>query len=251
MTVILTLGAVVFQGFEVPEHIPFGGEHSLIVHKQPGGGRIIDAMGADHRDLQWSGRFRGYQAESRARQLDGYRIAGRPLTLTWSSYRYQVVIRSFEADYQQPFEIPYTVTCVVVTDQGSPILRNVPGIDQLIGSDMANAVTLGGAINVASISSAIGTAQTAIAAVQTLKNAPLTNITAIGSAISGAQASVLSVTTQAEAGLAAAGVFAPGNSPSALVSSLTAQATGFGELNDLYQMGATLGRIQKNLNGGK
>ena len=247
MTVILTLGAVVFQGFEVPESIRIGGEHAQIVHKLPGGGRIIDAMGADNADIPWSGRFRGYQAESRARQLDGYRVAGQPLELTWSTYRYQVLVKSFEANYQQSFEIPYSISCVVVTDEGSPILSSLPGLDQLIGSDLANAVTLGGAINVSSITSAIGTAQTAIAAVQTLKNAPLTNLTAIGSAISGAQGSVLSATTQAEATLTAAGAFTPGNSPTALVSSLTGQATGFGQLNNLYQMGATLGRMGKNL----
>lgn len=247
MTVILTLGAVVFQGFEVPESIQIGGEHALVVHKLPGGGRIIDAMGADHRDIPWSGRFRGYQAESRARQLDGYRNAGKPILLTWSSYRYQVIVRSFEANYQQPYEIPYSISCVVVTDQGNPITTPLPGLDQLIGSDLANAVTLGGAINVASISSAIGTVQTAVAAVQTLKNAPLTNLTAIGSAIGGAQASALSVTTQAEATLQQAGAITAGNSPTALVSSLTAQATGFGQLNNLYQMTATLGRMSRNL----
>ncbi len=250
MTVILTLGAVVFQGFEVPENIRIGGEQALVVHKLPGGARTIDAMGPDDADIPWSGRFRGYQAESRARQLDGYRKAGQPLELTWSTYRYQVIVRSFEADYRQPFEIPYSITCMVVTDEGSPILSGFPGLDQLIGSDLANAVTLGGAINVASITSAIGTAQTAIAAVQTLKNAPLTNLTAIGSAISGAQSSVLGVTTQAEATLQAAGAFTPGNRPTALVSSLTSQATGFGQLSNLYQMGATLSRMGKNLSSG-
>src|SRR4051794_6890856 len=120
MAVFLTLGSVIFQDFEVPESIGFGGEQALVVHKLPGGSRTVDAMGADHRDITWSGRFRGGIAESRAAILDGYRIAGTPLTLTWSSYRYQVVIKSFDPNYLAPFEIPYSITCVVVTDETAP-----------------------------------------------------------------------------------------------------------------------------------
>ena len=250
MTVILTLGAVVFQGFEVPESIQIGGEHALIVHKLPGGGRIIDAMGPDDRDIPWSGRFRGYQAESRARQLDGYRKAGTPLELTWSTYRFQVIVRSFEANYQQPFEIPYSINCLVVTDEGSPILPDGQGIDQSFGSDLAAAVTLGGAINMNSISSAIATVQAARAAVATLKNANASSISSIFNSITAAQAATNSVTVQVEGTMAAAGVFAPGTPPGALVSSLTTQATGFGQLSNLYQMGSTLSRMGKNLGSG-
>ncbi len=247
MTIILTLGAVVFQGFEVPETIPFGGEQALTVHRLPGGSRVIDAMGTNDDDIPWSGRFRGYQAESRARILEGYKNSATVLQLTYSGRRYQVIVQRFRGDFQQQFEIPYSISVCVVSDGSNPILGNIPGIDQLIGTDLANAVTLGGAINLASINSAIGTVQTAISAVQTLKNAPLTSITGIASAIGSTQASVLSVATQAEAALAAAGVFTPGNSPTALVASLTAQSNGFSQLNNLYQMGATLSRMGKNL----
>ena len=247
MTVILTLGPVVFQDFEVPESMPFGGDHELVVHKTPGGARTIDAMGPDDFDRRWSGRFRGYAAESRAKQLDFLRQQGQPLLLTWSTFRYQVLIKSFEPIFLQPFEIPYSITCLVVSDEASPILPGLPGLDELIGSDLANALTLGGAINVASITSAMGTAQAAIAAVNTLKNAPLGTITNIAGTIGQAQSAVLGVTTQAEGTLAAAGAFTPGSSPTALVSSLTAQATGFGQLSNLYQMGSALTRMGKNL----
>lgn len=47
MTVILTLGPVLFQDFEVPEKISVGGEHSLVVHKLVGRARVVDAMGRD------------------------------------------------------------------------------------------------------------------------------------------------------------------------------------------------------------
>ena len=142
MTVILTLGGVIFQGFEVPDTIAIGGEQALVVHKLPGGARTIDAMGRDDRDIPWSGRFRGSSAESRARILDNYRIGGQPLLLQWSTYRYQVIVQSFKADYQQPFEIPYSISCVVVADESTPILTGIPGIDELIGSDLGAAPRL-------------------------------------------------------------------------------------------------------------
>ncbi len=247
MTVILTLGGVIFQDFEIPESIGTGGDQALVVHKMPGGARIIDAMGADHRDIGWSGRFRGNGAESRARQLDGYRIAGQPLTLTWSTYRYQVIVKSFEATYQQPFEIPYSLSCVVVSDESSPILAGIPGLDELIGSDLANALTLGGAINVSSVTGALSTVQSAIGAVNTLKNAPAGSITNIAATIGLAQQASLGVVTQAEGALAAAGAFTPGTSPTALASSLSAQATGFGQIAQVYQLSSTLTRMGKNL----
>src|SRR5580693_6397876 len=142
MTVLLTLGGIIFQDFEVPDVIPIGGEQALVVHKLPGGSRVIDAMGADHRDIAWSGRFRSGNAESRARILDGYRIGGQQFLLQWSTYRYLVIVRSFEANYQQPFEIPYSISCTVVADESNPVLTGIPAIDEMIGSDLGNALGL-------------------------------------------------------------------------------------------------------------
>jgi hypothetical protein len=250
MAVLLTLGGILFQGFEVPESIATGGDQALVVHKLPGGARLIDAMGADNRDIAWSGRFRGNAAESRARRLDGYRIAGQALELAWSGYRYQVLVRSFEAQFMQPFEIPYSISCTVLADEAAPILSGIPGLDEIIGADLVNALTLGGAINVASVSGAIATVQTVVGAVNTLKNAPAGSIANIAATVGLAQQAALSATTQAEGTLAAAGALTPGNSPTSLISSLTAQASGFGQLSNLYQMTSTLGRMGKNLGVG-
>ena len=276
-TTILTLGAVVFQGFEVPERIPFGGEHALIVHKLPGGGRVVDAMGPDDRDITWSGRFRGYQAEQRVRQLDGYRQAGKPLTLTWGSHRYQAIVRAFEPDFQQSFEIPYTITCLVLPPS-PPAAKKAFSLLDSLGPDLTKIVTLGGAIDVSTINSAvtnvqsaistaqsvyntaqsaigaaqgvIGAAQGVIGAVKQIKAGGITNITNIGSAIDTAQTAVLGATTQVEGALATTGLMTPGSSPSSLVSGLTGAASGFGQLDNLYQMGSSLTRMGKNLTSG-
>jgi hypothetical protein len=247
MAVLLTLGGIIFQDFEVPEVIPIGGEQALVVHKLPGGSRVIDAMGADHRDIAWSGRFRSGNAESRARILDGYRIGGQQFLLQWSTYRYQVIIKSFEAQYQQPFEIPYSISCVVVTDESAPVLTGIPALDELIGSDLGNALGLSNSLGVASIGTAMTTVQQAISTVSTLKNAPASSITQIIGTLGAAQQAVGATITASSATISAEMSVAAGGNPSAMAASLTGQSSNFGQLSQLYQLSSTLTRMTKNL----
>lgn len=247
MTVLLTLGAVIFSGFEVPESIRIGGEQSLVVHKLPGSGRTIDAMGADDADIPWSGRFRGGSAEARARQLDAYRKSGAPILLQWSTYRYRVVVRSFEANYQQPFEIPYSVACTVVTDESAPILSGIPALDELIGSDLGNALGLSDSLGVAQIASGVATVQQAITAAGTLQGASTSSLAGIVSNVASAQQAVGASITAAESSLASSTPIVAGGSPAAMSSSLSAQASGFGQIAQLYQISSTLTRMSKNL----
>src|SRR5579872_6570963 len=115
MSVTLTLGGVVFQGFEIPETMPSGGDQMIALHKMPGGNRVIDAMGPDDGVIRWSGRFRGSGAETRALLLDFMRRQGQQQLLSYSLHRYQVVISHFEADFQYGgLEIPYSISCEVV-----------------------------------------------------------------------------------------------------------------------------------------
>lgn len=51
----LVLGPVVFQAFEVPERIRFGGKQRVAVHELFGGGRVVDAVGAEEGPIEWSG----------------------------------------------------------------------------------------------------------------------------------------------------------------------------------------------------
>lgn len=247
MTVLLTLGGIAFQDFEVPESISTGGEQALVVHKLPGGARVVDAMGADHRDISWSGRFRSGNAEARARLLDGYRIGGQQFLLQWSTYRYQVIVKSFEAQYQQPFEIPYSVTCLVVSDESAPVLTGIPGLDAVIGSDFGNALGLSSSLGVAQIVTAIATTQQAISTVGTLKNAPASSIAQIAGTLGAAQQLVGASITATGATLSAAAPLAAGGDPASLASSLNAQASGFGQIAQLYQLSSTLTRMGKNL----
>lgn len=247
MTVLLTLGGVVFSGFEVPDVIATGGDQALVIHKLPGGSRIIDAMGADHRDLSWSGRFRGGNAEARARLLDGYRIGGKAFLLTWSTFRYRVIVRSFEAQYQQPFEIPYSISCTVLSDESAPVLTGIRGVDELIGSDIGRALGLTDSAGVASVASAVSAVQQSIAVAGTLQNAGTSTIASVAGSVLAAQQVTAAAFTVVDATLGSTTPVVAGGSPAAMATSLTSQATAFGQLDSLFQISGTLARMGKNL----
>lgn len=112
----LVLGPVAFQGFEVPEHVTVGGRQRLVVHRMPGGGRVVDALGPDDAELVWSGTLSGPDAAERFRLLDTLRRAGEPLPLAWDAFAYDVVISNLEADTASPWWIPYRIACTVLQD---------------------------------------------------------------------------------------------------------------------------------------
>ena len=110
------LGPVMFQGFEVPAQISLGGRQQLVVHRLPGGGRVVDAMGADDAPMRWSGVFSGANAAERVRELERLRRAGDALPLTWDGWRFTVIIQDFGAETANPSWIPYRIQLCVVRD---------------------------------------------------------------------------------------------------------------------------------------
>ncbi len=247
MAVILTLGGILFQGFEIPDVIRIGGEQALVVHKLPGGARTVDAMGADDADIPWSGRFRGREAESRARLLERYRKTGEVVTLRWSTYRYRVIVQSFRAEYQQPFEIPYSVNCTVVSDESAPILSGIPGIDELIGSDLGRVLGLSDSLGVSAIAGAVATVKQAVESVNTLRSAPSATLADIAGTIGAAQQTVTSTFAAQTVVVGSSVQVSAGGNPPDMASSLINQASAFGQLSQLSQLGSTLTRMSKNL----
>jgi hypothetical protein len=130
------LGGFVFENYAIPEQVPQGGEHHLVVHKLIGGDRVIDAMGPDDADISWSGRFQGPLATQQAMALDQLRKAGTQLPLVIDSQFYTVAIRKFEWDYQRPYQILYRITCVVASSIGGAIAQPAT-LDVLVAADMA------------------------------------------------------------------------------------------------------------------
>jgi hypothetical protein len=132
--VVLTLGAVTFQDFEVPEKIAYGGSQRLAVQALIGGGRVVDVLGQDDGEILFSGIFAGEDATERAQSLDVARAAGDVLTLSWDQFYYNVVIAEFAADYEKSWWIPFAIRCVIATDD---VETDAAPAAYLISNDLA------------------------------------------------------------------------------------------------------------------
>lgn len=126
MPTFLSLGNITFANYEIPEYMPFGGKQSLAVHKLLGGQRVVQAMGRDDDDYSWEGIFFGTTAQFRARYLDGLRINGGALKLTYAQFNYSVVISAFEGKFERINQVPYRITVTVVQDLNAPFSILLP-----------------------------------------------------------------------------------------------------------------------------
>lgn len=130
----LVLGDFIFQDMEIPEKISgLGGKQAAAKHKLIGGARVVDAMGPDDGDPEWSGRFRGELATPRAQQLDEMRRSGQQFALSFGSFFYQVMIEEFTFDYERAYQIIYKIKLFVI----SAITPDAePSLDDLVTSDL-------------------------------------------------------------------------------------------------------------------
>lgn len=280
MIVILTLGGVVFQDFEIPEKVPGGGEQVLDIKKQLGGIRTINAMGVDDKPITWTGRFRGETAVQRLKQIDVMRRAGQPIKLTYNAFSYTVLIGSFTWDFQAPFEIPYEISLTILTDDTAPLSSPSSTIDAIVNSDLGQALDLGdaltavqGAADDAVVSLGLGTSVSDVA------NTLNANVTAIVSDLNGLQTTLatvqrltgsnstflntLSNDVDSAQGVAQTGIeelsgyvtpvagtvfgSTAGLPPQTIVSNLAGQAAAFQGLANLYPLTDILGRMSKNI----
>ena len=151
--IILVLGSVLFQDFEVPSGIGFGGRQRLTVHRLPGGTRVIDALGRDDAQITFSGFFSGPDATLRARSLDEARVAGVALPITWDVFFYTVLISDFRAEYQKSWWVPYRITCTVLRDEASAVIQPTTSIVTSLLSDLnvAAGEALNGGVDLSSL----------------------------------------------------------------------------------------------------
>ena len=168
--IILTLGGVPFQDFEVPEQIRFGGAQRLAVHELIGGGRVVDALGDDAGEISFSGIFSGSDASARAQTLDAACALGATIPLVWDGFYYAVVIAEFAAAYTKPWWIPFAVRCAVVVDPVAALATLAAPATSLISADLASAGALVGLSGLAAgvlgseTATGLAAAQTQIAA---------------------------------------------------------------------------------------
>jgi len=142
MTDTLILGGFVFQNFDMspPTRMPFGGQQSMIVHKLPGGTRVIDTLGPDEDDITWSGFFYAADALRQCQQLDAMRAAGQVVTLTFGGMSRRVVVKRFKPNIRRyPNWVEYEITCTV-SDLPSYSASAPVSIGFLVSADLATAL---------------------------------------------------------------------------------------------------------------
>ena len=253
MATSLSLGDVLFADLEVPEHLPFGGEQRLVVQELVGGTRIIDAMGRSDMPLEWSGWFMGEKALSRARDLEAKRIAGTPLVLSWSEFSYDVLIQRFEADFQREWMLPYRIVCVVIGNHAQP-QTSVGGlsIDGVISGDLSTANALTSQIGDSTLTSLMGSVNSAISTVSSFASATASTINSVLQPINAVQTQVSTLIASAAntiQNVTTLGGILPNNSISTSVANIASQVTAFQQSPLLYNLQSVMGRMSTNLSG--
>jgi hypothetical protein len=143
-TDLLVLGGFVFDEWSTPETIPFGGKQALKIHKLPGGERVFDLLGPDEDAIKWSGRFWREDAPAMVAALNGMRISGAPVSLSFAGNSYSVVVEDFKPRvirYPQHYE--YSISCEVVKNSSLGSLSASPTtFSSLVSADMASALSV-------------------------------------------------------------------------------------------------------------
>ena len=141
----LTLGGINFDGFSTPSHMGAGGKQSMVVHKLPGGNRVIDTLGPDDDNISWSGEFFSNDALSNVLALDGLRAAGAVIPLVFAGQYRSVIIDSFAYKIRRlPMWIEYQISCMVYQNPALGALGSVASasMDALVGADLTEAVQI-------------------------------------------------------------------------------------------------------------
>jgi hypothetical protein len=145
MTDVLILGGITFNNsdYSPPTKMPFGGEQSMVVHKLPGGSRVVDTLGPDEDDTSWNGFFFTPNALQICQQLDGMRASGVPVSLSFGGMFRSVVVKSFKSSIKRyPNWVEYNISCLVVSNPSLGVLGGgISTVDILIASDLATALT--------------------------------------------------------------------------------------------------------------
>lgn len=138
----LTLGGIAFDGFSTPSEMMGGGRQTMVVHKLPGGSRVINTLGPDEANITWSSFFWGNNAYSTALTLDGMRASGLIQPLSWGGQFRSVIIESFIYKVRRlPVWVDYTISLMVYQNPSLGVLGAISSpIDTLILSDISTAI---------------------------------------------------------------------------------------------------------------
>lgn len=248
----LFLGWFEFQEFEIPESIPLGGSQAQIIHRFPGGARVVQAMGRDDEPISWSGLFTGPNAVDRARELDLMRVQGREQELLFFGYRFSVVIRRFCYQVQRYYRVPYQLDLEVVLDKTQAGPFNVAdSLTEAITSDSTAAVGLGNGIGDSSLTGLLSTMDSAIKSVSDFAKATQATINGVLAPVSAVMSRVnilIGTVSNTVNSVVTLGGILPNSPIAQQASRLTGQVAAMTQLPLLYNLQSVAGRIQTNLN---
>lgn len=242
---------VFFDNLEIPESIPFGGAQRAVVHALPGGARIVDVMGREDAVISWAGMMLGDSALNRARNLDKMRIGGLPWQLSWSEFSYTVLVQRFEAQFERFYKIPYSISCLVIQDNTSPVTALEPaGLNDAVLGDNATAQDIGAQVKDPPLSGLLATLDSAIKAVSNFATATQSVINSVLTPLAAVQARVKLLITSAgntALNVTTLGGILPNNPLSKNVGKMLQQTNTFTQMPQLYNLQSVLGRMGGNL----
>ena len=160
----VVLGSVVFEGHEVPSRIGVGGAHAVTIHRLPGGGRVVDAMGVDDSAISWGGFFTGPSAAARARLVDSMRQSGELVGLSFGDYAFNVVVVHFEYDLQDRGAlIAYRIRTETIPDTVAQAVDSQADVASSLSADVASATTALSGFGLTASQTALSSVTSAIA----------------------------------------------------------------------------------------
>ncbi len=231
----VTLGGVTLTGVEVPSTLDIGGRQQIVIHRLPGGDRIINATGNDPNQITLSGMFAGPNTAARYQALSAMRAAGAAVTLSVAGSSLLVVITGFRYVYgQRGIVVGYTIEVEIVPQlASSQPTDGTSALASLIGPNTAAAVM--------SVTNTIATAATYVQNVAGQVSTAVGEITPVAPII-GLGGPLAGVSNQLTAASALSGSLTSlSSAPASLAGFVTdIQAAGAGLMTTISQAGGSL-----------
>lgn len=181
-TAPVRIGSVTLTGMEVPSGVTFGGQQQIVIHRLPGGDRVIDLGGNDPNRIEMQGIFLGPSAQARAKALDQIRRAGQIVPLEVAGLSLRVYVQAYRYTYEAKGAIcRYFMVLELPGEALNASSTSTSALSGLIGDDATGALTsITGAVGNISqdLSNFVGQAQTIVGQV-----APIANLVGAGSAL--------------------------------------------------------------------
>jgi hypothetical protein len=252
MDTTLKLDSITFQGFEIPEQITLGGAQALVVHKLPGGDKVVQSMGREDDSIPWSGMFLGSDALDRARAVDTLRIQGVAVFFSFMTFNYSVKVKKFTFTVEAFYRVLYTIELEVIQDfTQQNYSSQQASVTDAIYTDSSSAVVSGAAVGDSPLRSALATMDSTIKSVSDFAKATQSTINTVLAPISAVQQRVTTLIASASNTLinvTTLGGILPNTPIAQQAAKLSGQVAAATQLPILYNLQSTVGRISTNLN---